>query len=116
MQSKKTKTLIMLSDKDKERIGREAEKRFDGCQIIEHQEAVGICKEAMQSESIYQQERAKKLVEALEEAKTIIRQWHGTAMSQEEESKMWEIYERNAPEMKRINSALNEYNNQNKKS
>lgn len=48
-----------------------------------------------------------ELLEALEEAKTIIRQWHGMAMKQEDESKMWEIYERNAPEIKRINTILN---------
>ena len=41
---------------------------------------------------------APELLEALEEAKSIIRTWHG--------EEAWDIYDLASPEMKRINAAI----------
>jgi hypothetical protein len=46
------------------------------------------------------------LLSSLIEAKVIIRTWHGMNMNEEDEKKMWAIYEKNAPEMKRLNTAI----------
>lgn len=49
---------------------------------------------------------APDLLSALTEARLIIRQWHGMGMSTGDEIDAWNIYDRNAPEMKPINAAL----------
>lgn len=49
-----------------------------------------------------------RLLEALKEAKTAIRTWHGMGMGKENEESIWKLYEQNSPEMKRINAAIAE--------
>lgn len=60
-------------------------------------------------ELAYEKQKSSKLLEALREAKSIIRTWHGMGAPKGVEKSMWELYDENAPEMKRINSAINEY-------
>lgn len=51
------------------------------------------------------------VVEALREAKELIRVWHvgGVGLGEEVEAELWRIYDEGSPEMKRINSALATY-------
>lgn len=46
-------------------------------------------------------------ITGLVDAKQIIRQWHGMNIPVQEEEIAWRIYEKNAPEMKTVNEALN---------
>lgn len=46
------------------------------------------------------------LLEALIQAKKIIRTWHGIGMSKENEDHLWSIYNNQAPEMKIINETI----------
>jgi hypothetical protein len=54
-------------------------------------------------------EELTELVSALKEAKETIRSLHGIGMPDTEEEKIWKIYNGNAPEMKRLNSVLEKY-------
>lgn len=57
--------------------------------------------------------RAPRLLRALIKAKELIHTWHGIRDGKCPEIKgdpMWEIYERNAPEMREINELLTELN------
>lgn len=50
--------------------------------------------------------REKALREALLGAVDCIREWHNSGLHPGERSHMWDIYWRNAPEMKKIRAAL----------
>jgi len=54
-------------------------------------------------------EELTELVSALKEAKETIRSLHGIGTPDAEEEKIWKIYNGNAPEMKRLNSVLEKY-------
>jgi hypothetical protein len=49
---------------------------------------------------------APELLEALIHAKKVIRLHHGMGMNEPEEKMMWAIYDKNSPEMRVINNAL----------
>jgi len=52
-------------------------------------------------------ERIKTVaLEALQEAREMIKVWHNMGHTGPEAKKMWEIYDRHSPEMMRINSAI----------
>jgi len=53
-------------------------------------------------------ELIEKLLNQLKEAKNIIRGWHGIGTSGFQEKAVWEIYDKNSPEMKRINDVIAE--------
>jgi len=46
------------------------------------------------------------LLDALKDAVNTVEAWHGMTAPREERKKLWEIYYRMAPEMKRIRAVL----------
>ena len=51
-------------------------------------------------------EERDRLREALVHSVTVIQDWHNMDMPQKQRSDLWDIYWRNAPEMKKIRAAL----------
>jgi len=56
-------------------------------------------------------EKQKKLIEVLIK---LVRLWHGMGMSEEQEERMWNIYNTMSPEMQKINSIIAELEQQEK--
>ena len=54
----------------------------------------------------YYENQNKELIEALVLAKETIRQHHGLGMSRNQEKTMWQIYNNNSPEMRKINEVI----------
>jgi len=54
------------------------------------------------------EELIKKALNQLKECRDSIRLWHGSGHSEEQEKTLWEIYNRQSPEMKRLNLVINE--------
>lgn len=50
-----------------------------------------------------------ELIDGLLYAKNQIKEWHNFNSSEEEAERMWDIYDRMSPEMKRINALLKKY-------
>jgi hypothetical protein len=51
-------------------------------------------------------ELIEKAVNGLNEAKKLIRGWHGMGMQAIPEAEMWNIYNKQSPEMKRLNELI----------
>lgn len=50
-----------------------------------------------------------ELIEGLLYAKKQIKEWHNFNSSENEAERMWDIYDRMSPEMKRINALISKY-------
>jgi len=50
-----------------------------------------------------------EMLTALEEAKELIKNWHNMGVPDEMAEEAWSIYDRNSPEMKRINAILSKW-------
>ncbi len=49
---------------------------------------------------------APDLLPALQQAKALIRTWHGMGLPEVDEGAAWEIYASSSPEMQRLNAAI----------